>query len=259
MINNGYLKEDEFVYFLDGKKAKDISPNLRTMMERLFGIVDPEKKISCKKTQDMIKPDIIIKHMKIEKAVSIKYGRTTVLHEEQIKPFILFLRENGISNRTQQTILLFQYGDGTNDGTGAKRYCADDVRAMMKDRIKEANEELNSNKEFVEKFMDRIAFDGVDPEARKADAIYYGDVEDGVVVTRGQMHKHLAKNNWDYYTSIHIGPINLTPCARYVNKPVTNEKKRHSIQCYWPKFASDMIYISNRYNYYSSPYKRKST
>lgn len=257
MINSGILKEDEFVYFLDGKKAKELSPNLRSMMERLFGIVDPEKKVSCKKTQNYIKPDIIIKHNKVESAVSIKHGRSQVLHEEQIKPFILFLRANGISSRTQQTILLFQYGDGTNDGTGKKRYCSDDVRAMMKERIKEANEELNANREFVEKFVDRIMFDGVDPEARCADALYYGDVNHGIVVTRHQVHKHLNKKNWDHFTSLHVGPISLTPAARYVDRPIVNEKKRHIIECYWTKFAADMEYISQRYNFYSSPYWQK--
>ncbi len=258
MINNGILKEDEFIYFLDGKLGKELSPNLRAMMERLFGIVDPEKKIKCKKTQNYIKPDILITHMKKEVGVSLKHGRSQVLHEEQIKPFIMFLRENGISNRTQQTILLFQYGDGTNNGTGPKRYCSDDVRSMMKDRIKEANEELNANKDFVIKFVNRIMFDGVDPDAKKADALYYGDVEYGIVVTRKQVEKHLNKKNWDHFTSLHVGPISLTPSARYVDRPIANEKKRHIVECYWTKFAADMDYISKRYNAYSSPYWQKT-
>lgn len=257
MINNGILNEDNFVYFLDGKKAKEISPNLRSMMEKLYGIVDPEKKISCKKTQDYIKPDILIKHMKVEVAVSLKRGRSQVLHEEDIKPFILFLRENGISNRTQQTILLFQYGDGTNNGTGNKRYSSTDVKAMMKQRIKEANEELNKNKEFITKFVDRIMFDGVNPEARKADAIYYGDVEYGVVVSKKQVHKHIAKKSWSF-PSIHVGPISLTPAARYVDKPIADPNRRNRIECYWTRFAADMEYISKRYNSYSSPYWQKS-
>ena len=85
MINAGILREDEFVYFLNGKKGKDISENLRSMMERLFGIVDPEKDITCEKTQDYIKPDIVIKHRGIEKAISIKSSSSHVMHNEQIK------------------------------------------------------------------------------------------------------------------------------------------------------------------------------
>ena len=240
------------------KKAKELSPNLRAMMEKLFGIVDPEKKIKCKKTQNYIKPDILITHMKKEVGVSIKHGRAQVLHEEQIKSFILFLRENGISNRTQQTILLFQYGDGTNTGTGTKRYSGDELKILLKERIEQANKELNSNKDFIIKFMNRIAFDGVDPDAKKADAIYYGDVEDGVVVTRRQMEKHISLKDWNYTPSIHIGPISITPCARYVKRPVKDDKKRHFVSCYWAHFAADMDYIAKRYNAYSSPYWQKT-
>ena len=256
-INAGILREDEFVYFLDGKKAKSISKNLQSMMERLFGIVDSEKKISCVKTQDYIKPDIIITHRKIEKAVSIKSSSSHVMHNEQIKTFILFLRSLGISTKTQQTILLYQYGDGTMDGTGTKRHCSSEVQELLKDRIKEANDELNDSKDIIKAAINRVIFDGVVPEARKADAIYHGDVKKGVVVTREQMMKHIdkkEKEDWYYTRVLHIGPLILTPAARYVDRPEKDGKKRHIIECIWTKFAEDMEYISMRYTYYSSPF-----
>ncbi len=257
-INNGLLKEDEFVYFLNRKKADVLSANLKNMLRALFGIVDPKLLIYCKKTVNYIKPDIIIRHRKIEKAVSLKSGRSQVLHNEQIKPFILFLRSLGVSKRTQQTILLFHYGDGTMDGTGEKRYSQADITKKLGDRIQAANYELNKDLSLIEKFVDRIIFDGVDPEARKADAIYYGDVEKGVVVTREQMKKHLAAKDWSFYDILHIGPIALTAGARYVDRPIKNEKKRHTIECYWPRFAADMEYISKRYNCYHTPYLQKA-
>lgn len=257
MINAGILREDEFVYFLNGKKGKDISENLRSMMERLFGIVDPEKDIACEKTQDYIKPDIIIKHREIEKAISIKSSSSHVMHNEQIKTFILFLRSLGVSSRTQQTILFYQYGDGTMDGTGKIRHNSSEVQELMKERIKEANNELNDSKELIKAVINRVIFDGVVPEARKADAIYHGDVREGVVVTREQMMKHIEKKekeDWYYTKVLHIGPLVLTPAARYVNQPQKDGKKRHIVECIWTKFAADMKYISMRYNYYSSPF-----
>ena len=254
-INNGILREDEFVYFLDGKKARQLSDNLTNLLERLFGIVDPEKKVSCQKTQDYIKPDIIIRHMRKEKAVSIKSGKSHVMHNEDIKTFILFLRSLGVSTTTQKTILLYQYGDGTLDGTGKKRYLSNEVQEMMKDQIKQANAELNSSKDFIKAVISRVIFDGVVPDALKADAIYSGDVRRGVLVTRGQMMKHIDKKDDWYYTKVlHIGPLVLTPGARYVDKPEKDFKKRHIIECIWTKFSEDMEYISKRYNFYSSPY-----
>lgn len=255
MINSGILREDEFVYFLNGKKGKDLSSNLLSMMERLFGIVDLEKKISCVKTQDYIKPDIVIKHRKIEKAVSIKSSTSHVMHNEQIKTFILFLRSLGVSTKTQKTILLYQYGDGTMDGTGKHRHTGQEMQELMKDEIKEANKELNSSKDLIKAVINRVIFDGVVPEARKADAVYHGDVKQGEIVTREQMMKHIEKKDDWYYTKvIHIGPLVLTPGGRYVKEPTKDYKKRHIIECIWTKFAEDMKYISNRYTYYSSPY-----
>ncbi len=256
-INKGLLKEDEFVYFLNNKKPDVLSNNLKDLMQSLFGIVDPSKKIKCEKTFNYIKPDIVITHRKIEKAISIKSGKSQVVHCEQIKPFILFLRSLGVSAKTQQTILLFLYGDGTMDGRGEKRYSQQDTCYMLKNRIKEANRELNSNLDIIKKFVCRVMFDGVDPEARKADAIYSGDVNYGVVVTKDQMLKHLEVKDWSFYDMLHIGPIALSAGARYVDKPVKSEKKRNTIECYWPRFALDMDYISKRYNSYHTPYLQK--
>ena len=256
--NKGLLREDEFVYFLDHKKPKYLSENLKEMLESLFGIVDPNLMVYCKKTVDYIKPDIIIKHRKIEKAVSIKSGHSQGLHCEQIKPFILFLRSLGISNRTQQTILLFLYGDGTMDGTGEKRYSQHDVCKKLAERIKAANFELNRDVGLIEKFVDRIMFSGVDPNATKADVIYAGDVNKGIVVTKEQIMKHLSVKDWSVYDNLHIGPIFLNAGARYVDRPIKNEKKRHIIECYWPRFKEDMAYIARRYTQYHTPYLQKS-
>ena len=255
MINSGILREDEFVYFLDGKKGKDLSPNLVSMMERLFGIVDPEKKISCQKTQDYIKPDIIIKHRRKEKAISLKSSSSHVMHNEQIKTFILFLRGLGVSEKTQKTLLYYQYGDGTMTGTGKHRHTGHEMQEIMKEEIQEANKELNASKDFIKAVINRVIFDGVNPDARKADAIYHGDVKQGVIVTREQMMKHIEKKEDWYYTKVpHIGPLVLTPGGRYVANPEKDYKKRHIIEVIWTKFGEDMEYISNRYTYYSSPY-----
>ena len=256
-INNGSLKEDEFTYYMNVSKAKKLNPNLLSMMERLFGIIDLEKKVSCERTFNYIKPDVIIKHRGISKGLSIKGGSSHVVHNEQIKPFILFLRKEGISSRTQQTILLFQYGDGTMDGTGNNRLTGPEVSLKLKDKIAEANEELNSNKEFIKKFIDRVIFDGVDPEAKKADAIYHGNVKYGVIITRKQLYKHIEKKNWKETYSLHVRPLHLVPAARFAGTEIRNEKKRHIIQCCWPRLSDDFDYISNRYTYYESPHLNK--
>lgn len=256
-VNQGILREDEFVYFLNHKKAKDLSPHLKFVLEVLFGIVDPSKTVFCKKTTGWIKPDIIIKHLKVEKAVSIKTGISTSLQREDIKSFILYLREQGISNRTQQTILLFHYGDGTNNGAGEKRFTSEEIKSMIPNRIKQANEELNRNKEFVKRFVKRVMFEGNRKDTRAADAIHYGNYKEGVVVTPLQIEKHIEKSDWDRYQTIHIGPILISPSTRKEGIDDKTTKKREEVQLYWPKLGSELKYIAKKYGYYVSPYYQK--
>lgn len=259
--NRGILREDEFVYFLNGKKAKDLSNNFKNMLESLFGVVDLEKKVKCEKTLNYIKPDVVITYRRKRKAVSIKSGTAQVVHTEQLKLFILYLREQGISEETQKTLLCYFYGDGTLDGTGKKRYSQNDMCFYLKDKIKAANDELNKDPEFVKRFVDRIMFSGVDQEALKADAIYHGDMDYGVIVTKEMIFKHIASKKWNYFSFPHIGPLGLISGARYIHKKELTEediKRRNRVECYWPKFAADMQYIAKRYDSYSSPYLQKS-
>ena len=44
-INQGYLKEDEMVEFLNGKTVSSLSNNLHQLLVRLFGVVDPNEKM----------------------------------------------------------------------------------------------------------------------------------------------------------------------------------------------------------------------
>ena len=83
------------------------------------------------------------KYKGIKKYVSLKSGRAESIHQEYIKNFILFLRSLGISKRTQQTILLYQYGDGTMDGSGKRRMKYHEMRTWLDERIKEAKNKLN--------------------------------------------------------------------------------------------------------------------
>ena len=257
MINKGTLREDEFVFQLNNIKCGDLSPNLHSMMVELFGIVDDTQMIYCEKTFDYIKPDILITHLGTTRAVSIKSGSSQTVHCEQIRPFIEALRKMGVSEETLKTIVLFLYGDGTYDGTGKKRYSYPEVCYWLKERIKAANEELNSNREIIKMFVDRVLFQGVNPDERNADAIYHGDVNFGTLITKEQVMKYIDSKGWHFREVLHVGPINLSACARYVDKPISNERRRNMIECHWPRMESDIKYIASRYNSYISPYRTK--
>ena len=133
------------------------------------------------------------------------------------------------------------------DGTGKKRLSYEDIRYLLRDRIKQANIELNSNKDIMKKVMEHCMFIGVIEKPVVADCVYHGTVEYGIVATDKQIIKHIERKNWNYYSNLHIGPIMLRPHARYVNKETTCEKRRHKIVCYYPRLAEDLSYIATRY------------
>ena len=168
--NKGQLREDEMIVALNGKKIKELNPNLREMIENLFGVIEDEKVLKCVKSKDCIKPDIDITYEGIKMGVSIKSGDASCVHQENLNTFIDYLRRSGISERTIEIVLRHHFGDGTTDGTGKIRKDAADVMYYMKEELRESNDELNENVEFVIDAVDRLMFQGVDPLEEKAKA-----------------------------------------------------------------------------------------
>ena len=249
-INKGLLREDEMIVNLNNKKVSELSINLRNLVEALFGALLDDEVITCERMEGSMKPDFAITYQGETKYVSMKSGRSDTLHCEYIKPFILFLRELGISNRTQKTILLFHYGDGTMDGSGTTRMDYEDLCMWLKDRIKDANEELNSDYNFINKVIDRCIFDGASKEAISADIIYHGDYQEGFHMNKKQAHKYVKNRKFTWAKKLHIGPMFLRPQGRYIGREVKSEKKRHSIEVYWPHFKDSIDYVSRNYDSY---------
>lgn len=247
--NLGNFKEQEIVYNLHNKKVHELSNNLRNLVEVLFGALDEDETIRCCLIDDFIKPDFVIEYKNQKRYVSMKTGRAESVHQELVKNFVLFLESLGISKETQETILLYQYGDGTLDGSGEKRINYNQLRLILDDRIKEANEELNQSKDFIMKVITRCLFVGTLENAIPIDCIYFGDYRYGVVATRKQIEKHIYRKNWNWMNNLHIGPIQLRPHARYIEKEIKNPKSREKLECYWANLSSDIDFISSRYDY----------
>lgn len=251
MTNFGIFNEDEMTNALDKKFIFTLNANLKFFLKRMFGPLNPMKKVYCEKTDHYIKPDVVVTYGRERKCVSIKSGKSNNLHTEKLPTFIDFLKESGISEKTIETILLVQYGDGTLDGTGKYRADFYEIFIKYKDRIVLANHELNDKMEFIEKFFERVVFQGVDANAMGVDFIYHGDMDYGVVVSKKQILKYISskKGTWGFYENIHVGPIVLRPHARYSHRAVICDERRHQIQCNWPNFKSDLEYIVKRFGY----------
>ena len=251
-ISKGSLHEDEMIEFLNNKQVKTLSNNLRNMVVELFGVVDPEETIQCEHAIDYTKPDFVVTYKGKQKYVSMKSGNGELVHHENIDTFCKFLESIGVSNETITTIKLHQFGDGTIDGTGVKRYELSELKYALRDRIKKANFELNQI-EIVVRVAERVLFQGVNPDVPEANAIYHGTFEYGVMANKKQILKYInaKKARWAFYDNLHIGPFFLRPHARYINTEIKSEKSRRMIDLHWPRMYSDIDYISHHFDSYT--------
>lgn len=251
MFNRGIFNEYDIIKYLNRKRISQLNNNWKYILETMFGTLSPLKRVKAGHLNKFIKPDIWVEYKGVKKTISIKSGRSKSIHTESLDSLCEFMRSEGISERTIKIIRLFHYGDGTFDGTGKERYEYDEVYHRYKKYIDEANKELNNNKEFVIKFVTRVMFQGVDPNERIADYLFFGYVDlGGEVVSREKllsyiMHKN--SSNWDFKKTIHIGPISLRPHARYAHTAIRNEMSRHKMNCEWDDLLADLAYIVKRY------------
>ena len=249
-MNDGTLKEQEIIFALNNKRVGSLSNNMRNMIRSLFGVLDDSEIIKCYKVDDSFKTDFVIEYDNRRRNVSMKSGRAVIVHNEILSNFIDYLKQFNISQRTLDTICLFQYGDGTTDGTGGdKREGYQKVVSGLGDRIREANDELNKDMNIILEVMNRCVFKGSNEENLEADCVYFGDVNYGIVATKNQFIKNTKRRGFDYYDHLHIGPLLLRPDARYVDKEISYERKRNRIVAYWPNLREDIEYMSRRFNY----------
>lgn len=249
MNTKGFQFEDEIVFRINDKQIKDLSPHQYYMIQELYGFLEDEEKVNVMNIMEFIKPDLIFTYKGEDKYVSVKCIRAESLHRENIFTFAAFLKEIGVSESTVNTILHYQFGDGTLDGTGDNPLPYVVLKDSLKEEIKAANEELE-NKEIVLKVMERVVFQGIDKYASRADALYIGNLRQGALILEHQMRRYIRNKDWSLYSGLHIGPFFLRPHARYINKEPKYKNFRFQIDISWPHLYEDVVYISKHYNSY---------
>lgn len=246
--NYGFQNESLIAEALNNKKYEEINPNLQMLIRDMFGYQEEKAIIQSGVVDGPFKPDIFVRYKGMTRFISVKCGGATQVHEENIKPFILFLREQGVSRKTQKTILLYHFGDGTLDGSGKRRMDYFQTRMWLENELKEANQELNKNYKLINAFLERTLFQGINPDADGVDYIYFGTPEYGKIVSKRQIFKYVKIKTWLFMDTLHIGPILIKPHARYADKEILNQKYREEVFCYWPNLSDNLDFISKRFN-----------
>ncbi len=246
--NIGFYNEVEMIMMFNNKKFSELSNNGKYIIREIYGHPHDDDIIHARKVEEFIKPDFIVEMNGVEHFISMKSGSSEALHQEYVKNFCAFLKDNDISDETIETILLYQYGDGTLDGTGKERMEYNQLRYVLSERINNANKDLNVNKEFVLNVINRVIFKGTNINNQEADYLYHGNTDYGILVSKGQMMKHCSRKDWDWMNNLHIGPLQLRPHARYIGKPIIKPLSRERLEFYWAKYYADLEYISKRYD-----------
>lgn len=248
MYNNfGLQNEVELENAINGKRFSELNENLQRILTQLFGRLSEDDVFICKRTDNYIKPDIVISCRGKDCYISVKCNHSKYMHTETIKNFILFLRSLGVSEETQKTLLLYQYGDGTMDGNGERRMNRNQVYDWLGEKIKKVNRELNNRMDLIEKVVDRVMFQGVDLVADSADYIYHGTVDFGIIVSKRQIKSYLKRGDWFFYDNVHIGPIMIRPHARYADRAIVSDERRNHVMCSWANFENDLKFIAKHF------------
>lgn len=240
-INANELK---IIQAINGKKFNEISMHMQKILLTMFGNIDSNDELSAEIVMGFKKPDIQVKYKNVTKYISIKGGNNENVHKEEVKTFVLFLRNLGVSIKTQQTILYYHYSDRTMDGSGKIRYTFSEMMKILGKRIKEANEELNNSKFIIENSVTRALFDGVIQPIVKADYIYHGDEKAGILCSQEEILNYINKNAYYAETRLHIGPLVFFPHGRYPGLKPLNEiqkKRREKVGLKWLNFRHDLI------------------
>lgn len=248
MNNEGFLKEQEMFVEINGKKVSELSNNIRNLFKAVYGVLEEDEIVYCEPPSEFYKPDFFLVYKGVKKGISMKSGRAEIVHSEDITRFTNYLKLKGFSERTVETILLYCFGDGTTDGSGEERMDYVQLHAILDQRIKEANAELNSDSDLIYEIVHRNVFQGTNPTFPPADAIYFGDRNFGVVATEIQVRKHIKRRSWTWMNALHIGPMMIRPHARYVGTEIKSEKRRRTIDFTWSHLGADVEYIGRRYD-----------
>ena len=259
MENNGILREDEMIFHLNNRVLKDLPNNLQDFILIIFGILNLNTVIKCKRVFGYKKPDFRITVNGLSVGISMKSGCAHVLHVEDLLQFLKFLYDNGVSKKTLNAIRLFHYGDGTYNGTGKDRMNCHEAYEAYKEEIDEANKELNSSKELILKVMNRVVFDGFGEDDEEAEYLYHGSYKEGVFISRGQFKSHIMKKDWESspLRFPHIGPFMLLPERRYPHgRTMTSPERRHRIEVNMPHLKETIKYIAEHNPGYTYRHKK---
>lgn len=235
--NNGHTNEQEIINFLNGKRICDLAPHFKGWLIELFPKCNDYLKV--KKLNNEQKADIEIVCGDKKRFISIKSGDSNSFHSENIKTFIPFLRNLGVSESTLKTIVFFHYGDNTLTGLGPTRFTSKELRRVHAKAFKYASQEL-SQPLLMREVINRVIIKGRYEVNYPIDGIYHGTIEDGFFLSTRLIYRILLRKTHQRKNgTINIGMLTYQPGSRNLWGIPGSEQKREQSEIRWRSFIKD--------------------
>lgn len=239
IMNNGKKLEIEFIKNLNNHYCKELNPNLQKFVTSIFNNLNNENKIYCKKLNNHEKADISIAIENKTRYISLKTGSQNSVHVEKIENFIQFLLDQGVSSKIINYLLIYHYGDDTLNGSGNKRYSAEEAKQKYKKQITEFNNYINYSKH-LSSILERILFTGAKKCNKRVDFIYYGNIDIGTWCSSDELLSFCQKHKSMYMNTPHFSFFTYQNWCRNITFSKKSESHRNYIQIKWFSILSDI-------------------
>ncbi len=235
---SGFKNETDIITCLSNKKFEELNDNLKRFILFLFPQVKENDLIKCYNGKARQKPDIVIDIKGVIKRISVKKGNGNSVHQEEISLFMNFLTTLDIPEDVKIELLKYHWGDGTTDGSGENRISSAEYKKEHKNEMQLINKELNK-KSILIKLITRILFKGSNDDGDEADAIYYGDINEGHWADKDEIINYIINNNFNL-NSLHFGPLTYQAWNRCLNFNPKTENRRYIMQVKWGSIEKDL-------------------
>ena len=247
--------EDKFVTALNGKKLEDLSPNLSNLIRRIFPGIKKNDLVLAQKADPRGKSDISLFTNSGRSEVSLKSVDGDLIHSSPNQKFIDYLFEFGVSDASIKTLLQFLYRDGTTDGSGERKWTYEETMWRLAPRIKDFNDEVNSNRDLLQDCVDLALFRGNHPEIPPANWLYHGTLDSGLAVSRFQVSTWTSKIvNMDFIRNPHIGPLHIRPFVQTMKEAAINKDKLKWLRLKWVGMDANLRFMWSKL----PPYRREA-
>lgn len=214
----GIELEIDIAKTLDGKKYCELTKEWKYRIKQLFhnNTFSQLDVIHAYKYYDSYaKPDIVIEVNGMSRKISVKCGKNPSVHMEELGDFLKFLLKIGVPDRIVRIIEFYHYGKSNKLSNRGKPFSREELISDFGEYLVEVNDYFDTHPEIVKYIIYRTVIKGV-RKADPIDAIFYGNVENGFIITTHEIYDLILKEDKPTLMAPHFRGLVYQPSGRKV-------------------------------------------